>query len=134
MLRIIQNRAAASAKSYYSHSDYLSEGQELAGRWGGKTAALLGLSGPVEKADFEALCDNRDPQSGNPLTARTKQDRTVGYDFNFHVPTGVSLAFALSGDERWGATWRHWLSRGWTRSIGTYLAGSSLTAWSLLIG
>lgn len=100
MLRIIQNRSAAGAKSYYSHADYLSEGQELAGRWGGRTAARLGLSGLVEKPDFDALCDNRHPGSGKRLTPRTKSDRTIGYDFNFHVPKGVSLAYALGGDGR----------------------------------
>ena len=44
MLRVIQNRSAAAAKNYYSHSDYLTEGQELTGHWGGKAAKLLGLT------------------------------------------------------------------------------------------
>jgi conjugative relaxase-like TrwC/TraI family protein len=100
MLRINQNRAAASAKNYYSHADYYGEGQELAGCWRGQGAKLLGLQGLVEKHDFDALCDNLDPRSGEPLTVRTKHDRTVGYDFNFHVPKGVSLAYALNQDER----------------------------------
>jgi len=43
MLRIIQNRAAGSAKSYCAHSDYLGEGQELTGRWRGKGAETLHL-------------------------------------------------------------------------------------------
>ena len=100
MLRIIQNKAAGSAKSYYSHGDYLSEGQELAGRWGGKLADQLGLSGLVNKADFDALCDNLHPQTAKRLSQRMKDDRTVGYDFNFHVPKGVSVAYALNQDER----------------------------------
>ena len=100
MLRIIQNSAAASAKSYYAHSDYLSEGQELTGRWGGRTAQMLGLAGDVEKLSFDRLCDNLDPRSGNQLTLRTNSDRTVGYDFNFHLPKGVSLAYTLGEDER----------------------------------
>lgn len=100
MLRIIQNKHAAGAKSYYSHGDYLSEGQELNGRWGGKGAALLGLTGDVQKRDFDALCDNLHPVTGARLTARTDTDRTVGYDFNFHVPKGVSLAYAFTQDDR----------------------------------
>ncbi len=100
MLRVVQNRSAGGAKSYFSQESYYSEGQELAGTWGGKTAKLLGLAGLIEQKDFDALCDNIDPRSAEPLTVRMKMDRSVGYDFNFHVPKGVSLAYALRGDER----------------------------------
>ena len=100
MLRIIQNRAAGSAKSYYAHSDYLSDGQELTGRWGGRAAGMLGLCGEVDKLSFDRLCDNLDPRSGERLTLRTNSDRTVGYDFNFHLPKGVSLAYSLGMDDR----------------------------------
>lgn len=100
MLRIIQNRSAESAKSYYSRADYYGEGQDKAGQWGGKTAAMLGLEGRISECDFQALCDNRDPRSGSQLTARQNIDRTVGYDFNWHVPKGVSLAYAVGGDMR----------------------------------
>ncbi|MEZ6129186.1 MAG: MobF family relaxase [Planctomycetaceae bacterium] len=99
MLRIIQNRSAESAKSYYSRAEYYGEGQEKAGTWHGKTARLLGLEGRIQEADFQALCDNLDPRSGWQLTARHNTDRTVGYDFNWHVPKGVSLAYAM-GDSR----------------------------------
>ncbi len=100
MLRVIQTKSAAGAKSYYTQSDYLSEGQELVGKWGGKASKLLGLAGEVDKQSFDRLCDNLDPRSGNRLTLRTDGDRTVGYDFNFHVPKGVSLAYTLNQDER----------------------------------
>jgi conjugative relaxase-like TrwC/TraI family protein len=100
MLRIVQSRSASGAKSYFSPGSYYADGQELPGVWRGETAKVLGLSGPIEQADFEALCDNLDPRSGKPLTVRTKSDRTIGYDFNFHVPKGVSLAYALRGDEQ----------------------------------
>jgi hypothetical protein len=100
VLRIVQNQAAGSAKTYYSHAAYYNEGQELAGIWGGKAAECLGLRGAIEQRDFDALCDNLNPSTGERLTARTKSNRTVGYDYNFHVPKGVSLAYALSGDER----------------------------------
>ncbi|MCA9217971.1 MAG: relaxase domain-containing protein, partial [Planctomycetales bacterium] len=100
MLRIIQNRAAESAKSYYSQADYLSEGQEQIGCWGGKAAMMLGLNGQVTKVAFDRLCDNQHPRTGKQLTPRTRSDRTVGYDFNFHVPKGVSVAYALNQDER----------------------------------
>src|SRR5271170_8082076 len=100
MLRITQNSQAGGAKSYYSTADYYSEGQELTGRWRGKAARRLGLSGDVKQPDWDALCDNRHPQTGEQLTPRRKTDRTVGYDFNFHVPKSVSLLYAMTRDER----------------------------------
>src|SRR5216684_8915296 len=98
MLRITQQDSAAGAKRYYASADYYSEGQEIVGSWGGEAARLLGLQGVVDKESFDRLCDNLDPQSGRQLTARTRSDRTVGYDFTFSVPKSVSLLYALSGD------------------------------------
>ncbi|NUQ44815.1 MAG: relaxase domain-containing protein [Phycisphaerae bacterium] len=100
MLRINLNSNAAGAKSYYSTADYYTEGQELAGVWKGEGARRLGLAGEVRKEDWDALCDNRDPNSGEALTARSRSERRVGYDFNFHVPKSVSLLYGLTQDER----------------------------------
>jgi conjugative relaxase-like TrwC/TraI family protein len=106
MLRITQNSHAGGAKSYYSTGDYYLEGQELAGQWRGEAARRLGLFGEVKQADWEALCDNLHPQTGEQLTARRKTDRTIGYDFNFHVPKSVSLLYAMTRDERLLAAFR----------------------------
>jgi len=101
MLRIIQNSSAGRAKSYFSSADYYVEGQqELQGVWRGKGAERLGLSGPIAKEAWDAICENRNPATGQKLTARQKSDRRVGYDFNFHVPKSVSLLYGLTGDER----------------------------------
>lgn len=100
MLRITQNNSPDRAKSYYSTSDYYSEGQELVGVWKGKGAARLGLSGTVGREDWDALCENRHPATGETLTPRTKRERRVGYDFNFHVPKSVSILYGLTCDER----------------------------------
>jgi conjugative relaxase-like TrwC/TraI family protein len=99
MIRISQQNSAAGAKRYYATGDYYSEGQELVGSWGGKGADRLGLSGVVDKDSFERLCDNLHPQTGEPLTVRTRTERTVGYDFTFSVPKSVSLLYAMSGDQ-----------------------------------
>src|SRR5947209_1548269 len=99
MIRITQQDNAKSAKSYYTTADYLSEGQETVGSWGGKGASRLGLEGTVDKFSFERLCDNLDPKTGEPLTVRTRTERTVGYDFTFSVPKSVSLLYAMSGDQ-----------------------------------
>lgn len=102
MLRVTQAAGAAAAKNYFTESldrgDYYLDGQELAGRWGGKTASELGLEGEVGRKEFFALCENRHPQNGGALTLRTKTNRRVGYDFNFHCPKDVSVAYALTGD------------------------------------
>lgn len=100
MLRIIQNSHAGGAKSYYSSADYYTEGQELTGRWRGKAAAMLGLSGGIAKTDWDAMCDGVHPKSGETLFQRRKDNRTVGYDFNFHVPKSVSALYALTNDDR----------------------------------
>lgn len=100
MLRITQNNSPDRAKSYYSTSDYYSEGQELVGAWKGKGAARLGLTGNVGREDWDALCENRHPANGETLTPRTKRERRVGYDFNFHVPKSVSILYGLTRDER----------------------------------
>ena len=86
-------------KRYYATADYYSEGQEIVGSWGGKGASRLGLEGTVDKFSFERLCDNLDPRTGEPLTVRTRTERTVGYDFTFSVPKSVSLLYAMSGDQ-----------------------------------
>lgn len=97
MLRINQQSNAAAAKSYYSSAaEYY--GGELVGAWGGKAAERLGLAGDVHQGHFDRLCDNRDPFTGERLTARMRKDRRVGYDFNFHVPKSISLLFALAED------------------------------------
>ena len=98
MLRIIQSKGGA--KNYFTKSDYLSESQELSGKWYGKAAQMLGLEGEVGKQEFDRLCDNEHPDTGEKLTLRNRDGRTIGYDFNFHVPKGISIAYEIMGDER----------------------------------
>lgn len=99
MIRITQQAHAAGAKRYYASADYYTQGQELVGHWGGKGAERLGLAGHVGKDAFEQLCDNINPATGTPLTARTDVQRTVGYDFTFSVPKSVSLLYGLTEDQ-----------------------------------
>ncbi len=99
MFRIVQNVSAAGAKSYFSTADYYAPGQqELKGVWRGKGADRLGLRGAIEKKDWDALCDNRNPSTGEKLTVRQKSERRIGYDINFHLPKSASLLYGLTGD------------------------------------
>ena len=96
MLTMTAVRSAADAKRYYSVADYYRDGQETVGLWGGKLAERMGLSGVVDQATFDLLCDNIDPRTGERLTIRAK-DR-VGYDFTFSGPKGFSIAEALADE------------------------------------
>lgn len=103
MLRITQKSQASAAKSYYTAADYyLADGQEqeLTGRWIGKGARRLGLHGDIKQADWDALCDNLNPQTGERLTARQKSNRTICYDFTFNSPKSLSILYSLTRDER----------------------------------
>ncbi len=102
MLRITASGNSAAAKSYLveglSRQDYYIDGQEIPGRWGGRAAEMLSLSGDVTKADYFALCENRHPQTGEQLTPRMKDDRRTGYDFTFNAPKSVSVVYSLVDD------------------------------------
>ena len=99
---MIQCNSAAHAKAYFAdaltRADYYLDGQELSGRLQGKLAERLGIAGPVTKAAFDALCENRHPITGETMTPRMKEERRIGYDINMHCPKSVSILSALTGD------------------------------------
>jgi conjugative relaxase-like TrwC/TraI family protein len=103
MLRINQQRSAHGAKNYFNEGlareDYYTK-DEIIGRWGGKGADRLGLQGEVTKDAFHALCDNRNPISGDKLTCRNRENRSVAYDFTFNAPKSLSVLHALTGDQK----------------------------------
>jgi conjugative relaxase-like TrwC/TraI family protein len=103
MIRMVQSISASHAKEYFSESlarsDYYMDDQELNGNIQGKLAARLGISAPSTKEAFFNLCENVNPANGEPLTARNRTERTVGYDINFHCPKSVSILHALSKDD-----------------------------------
>ncbi len=100
MLTIHTCTSADAVKGYFKSSDYYVDGVESDGRWGGKGAELLGLSGAVDWKSFESLADNLDPRTGKQLTARMNDKRRVAYDFTFSAPKSVSLLYEFSRDER----------------------------------
>jgi conjugative relaxase-like TrwC/TraI family protein len=100
MLRINHCKSSDQAKTYYNKGDYYTQGSNGAGEWTGKGAVLLGLKGPVNVKDFEALCDNHHPQTGERITPKTKRDRRPAYDFTFSLWKSASVIQALGGDDR----------------------------------
>lgn len=102
MIRMIQSTSSGHAKSYFdealSKADYFINDQELQGKFEGRLAERLEIIGPADRETFFKLCDNIDPRNSTSLTPRNKEDRTVGYDINFHAPKSVSIVHALSKD------------------------------------
>lgn len=108
MLRVYASKDAAQAKSYFSNEltkgDYYTEGQEIAGVWGGSAAEWLGLSGTVKQEDFNNLVDNTYPEStplaGERITPHDRSNRRPGYDLTFNAPKALSVLYQYSQDER----------------------------------
>jgi len=103
MLRITYSSSVDGAAKYFEEGlqrgDYYANQEHSMGVWGGKVAERLGLSGEVSKEDFVALSHNRQPD-GSKLTPRDHANRRVAYDFTWSVPKSVSVAYAMTGDER----------------------------------
>lgn len=103
MLRITSSNNATGAAKYFDEglekADYYAAEEQSIGVWGGKAAERLGLAGAVNKEDFVALCNNTTPD-GSRLNPRHSDTRKVGYDLTFSVPKSVSVAYAITGDER----------------------------------
>lgn len=90
--------SATDAKNYYAASDYYTDGQELVGKWGGKLAHEMGLSGTVDKQSFDRLVDNLHPATGKQLTPRNDHDRKIAYDLTFSGPKSFSVIEAFASD------------------------------------
>jgi len=102
MLRITANKSASAAVKYFdeglSKSDYYTEKNQVVGKWGGKTASYFGIKGEVSRTEFEKLAHNKNPVTGEQLTARNSSYRRVGYDFTFSVPKSVSIVYSQTKD------------------------------------
>ncbi|MFC5410831.1 MobF family relaxase [Larkinella bovis] len=102
MIRMIQSSSAGQAREYFNsslrRSDYYLNGQEQSGQLCGRIAARIGIAGSITKNTFNALCEHINPITGKALTPRKKDNRTVGYDINFHCPKSVSILHALTDD------------------------------------
>ena len=120
MMTMSKALSALGAVSYfkdeYEHArgSYYTEEGKTVGRWSGELAETFGLSGAVNRADFERLCEGQDPTTGEQLVRHVKKhERTnqhgeeietgghrAGCDITFSAPKSVSLAALVGGDER----------------------------------
>ena len=102
---MITVRAIRSGATYLSQhlrlNDYWAEGEKaVLGEWIGLGAQALGLVGPVDEAQFEALRENRHPLTDEALTARDAAHRVVFFDLQLSAPKDVSVLALVGGDER----------------------------------
>jgi conjugative relaxase-like TrwC/TraI family protein len=79
--------------------DYYLGSGEAPGRWIGRGAALLGLSGVVRPDQLRAVLDGRHPTDNTSLITVRRKDRLPGFDLTFSAPKGMSLLFALGDAE-----------------------------------
>ena len=75
----------ANAREYFrehlSVGDYYAQGMKVAGEWLGLGAAKLGLEGTVNEEAFLALCEGKNPATGQKLGMRMNTVRQeVGRD------------------------------------------------------
>ncbi|MDO8775595.1 MAG: MobF family relaxase [Burkholderiaceae bacterium] len=108
MLSISKGMSAAGAVGYHMHMEkdslgrageyYTKEGES--GYWMGNGSNVLGLSGQVAGADFKALCEGYNPNTGEALMRNAGDpDRRAGYDLTFSAPKSVSVAWAIADPE-----------------------------------
>jgi conjugative relaxase-like TrwC/TraI family protein len=98
MLSIGVLHSPAQAGSYYAQDDYYTK--DSAGepsQWDGRGALVLGLAGPVDRAQFEALLNGKLP-NGVVLKRGQQGKHQPGWDLTFSAPKSVSL-LALVGDD-----------------------------------
>ena len=97
---VIRNGARYLSR-HLRKNDYWSEGEkEVQGEWIGEAAKAFALDGPVEPTAFEALRTNRNPLTGEPLTASESGKRVAFFDIQISAPKDVSVLAMVGGDER----------------------------------
>ena len=86
---------------YYTVGDYYTKGDAEHSEWGGRIAADLDLSGPVDASTFKDLLagDVRGQQLGRHR-ADGRIEHHPGWDFAVNAPKSVSIVALVRGDER----------------------------------
>jgi conjugative relaxase-like TrwC/TraI family protein len=96
-------KLAAGQERYYEQQvakgldDYFTGRGESPGRWMGRGAADLGLTGKVEDGQLSALMAGRDPKTGETL--REHDVKVAALDLTFSAPKSISVLYAVA-DER----------------------------------
>jgi conjugative relaxase-like TrwC/TraI family protein len=106
MFTAVAQKNLGDAENYFdehlSQNDYYAAGEIRPGQWIGTGAERLGLKDEVTREQFHALCENRNPETGERLTQRQLKEgqRRVFYDFTCSAPKSVSVLAVTLADER----------------------------------
>ena len=100
MIRITASASAQAASGYHRTSlkrqgEYYKE--EIEALWNGALADRLGLK-EVTLANFDALVNNRIPETDARLTPLTKDNRKVGWDITTLPPKSFSILYTFTKD------------------------------------
>ena len=110
MMSVSPGMSAGQAGGYFSREDYYLKGADQGehSRWLGKGAESLKLSGQIREEEFRALCEGRDPASGERLvapklvrdqkTGELVEIRRAGNDCTFSAPKSVSILYAAGAE------------------------------------
>jgi conjugative relaxase-like TrwC/TraI family protein len=109
---------AGQAETYYeekySRDDYYTEKRRVVGRWFGKGAAELGLTGDVDAKHFRAVLNGLNPSTGEIIVhaaRREGEQKRAGWDATFNAPKSVSVQALVGDDSRLIAAHRRSVER-----------------------
>jgi conjugative relaxase-like TrwC/TraI family protein len=106
MFTAVAQKNLADAESYFdehlAQNDYYAAGEIRPGQWIGEGAERLGLKNVVTREQFQALCENQNPETSERLTQRQQKEdkRRVFYDFTCSAPKSVSVLAMTLDDDR----------------------------------
>jgi len=90
--------SASGAAAYFAADNYyLGEGPSALSEWGGKGAALAGLTGEVTREDFENVLDGKLPDG---TVVNNSANRQAGVDVTHSLPKSASILALVTGDKR----------------------------------
>jgi conjugative relaxase-like TrwC/TraI family protein len=87
----------AKETSYYEKEEYYCKPGELPGQWYGKASTALGLTGQIEKSDYDNVMAGFAP-SGESLVQNAGKSRVKAHDLCFSAPKPVSLILARADE------------------------------------
>ena len=98
-VRVTTLKGEAAGRYYTDHlPGYYLDGDEPPGRWWGRGADQLGLTGDVDADAFHALLAGLHPATGTRLGRRFGEGSVRGFDATFSAPKSVSVLFGV-GDQ-----------------------------------